>query len=106
MYLYNNFKKKHNLDNLFIKFKGKNILVFDLETIGFPYEVPALNKDNYEVCKENNKFKNARIIQIGWSYTEKFNGSFDINNVKAEYRKSKDTIIYSIYFTIFNFTTS
>ena len=90
MKLYEIFKKKYDLESLDVKFKNKNILVFDLETTWLTFGVPILNVDNYEVCKNNNKFRNARIIQIGWSYVKKFNGVFNINNIKAKYRKSKE----------------
>jgi DNA polymerase III epsilon subunit-like protein len=55
--------------------EGKNILVFDLETTGFPKKKPGFNigVDEYYNFKENDKYNDARIVQIAWCYIEDFN---------------------------------
>lgn len=90
MYIYHKFEKNYNIRNLNTIFKNKNILVFDLETTGLPRGYKVLDKDNYEYCYDNTIFNDSRIIQIGWSYTEKWNNKFTIDNIRSEYRKSKD----------------
>jgi DNA polymerase III epsilon subunit-like protein len=82
-------KDNYKLDDLYSLFKGKNILVFDLETTGLPKASTALRKDNFDCYKKNKLFNSSRIIQVGWSYTENWNGKFNSKNVNAIYRKCK-----------------
>lgn len=90
MNIFNNFKNKYDVKNLNKLFLNKNILVFDLETTGFPSGGSTIYCEDYDKYKNNDNFKNARIIQIGWSYTKNWQGKFDIKKVKCRYRKSRD----------------
>ena len=73
MNIFNQFRNKYDVDDLNKLFENKNILVFDLETTGFP-SGGSIYHENYDKYKNNDNFKNARIIQIGWSYTKKWQG--------------------------------
>jgi hypothetical protein len=58
------------------KYIGKNILCFDVETTGLPTENKKnnnwLTKERYFSPTENDKYDSSRIVQIAWSYIEKF----------------------------------
>jgi DNA polymerase III epsilon subunit-like protein len=60
-----------NLQQIYNQIKGKNVFIFDLETTGL-FE----RKDFYKYW-DNNVFNNARIIEIGYYYSD----NFDNDNV-------------------------
>lgn len=65
--------------------KGKNILVFDLETTGLPYKKNGHNlsaKDSYYDYRDNSKYNSSRIVQIGWTYIENYslNCSYEVKS--------------------------
>lgn len=61
------------------EFMGKNILCFDLETIGFPECVKNVSgKAHYFCPTDNTKYNTSRIVQIGWSVIS----NFSIENIE------------------------
>ena len=59
----------------------KNILVFDLETIG----LPKLDKGNYFDYKMNEMYDSSRIVSVGWILIEKYDNNsinYDLINEK------------------------
>jgi DNA polymerase III epsilon subunit-like protein len=79
-----------DLQDLKKLFKKKNVLVFDLETTGFSTEKELFGDYRYKCYKDDKNYRNARIIQVGWKFVEDWSGSFDTENVQAQYRKSPD----------------
>ena len=53
---------------------GKNVLVFDLETTGFPTRKPGFNtgRNQYYDYQNNTKYESSRIVQIAWTLIENF----------------------------------
>ena len=53
-----------NFSNNMNKYKGKNLLIFDLETTGLPITPRFGEYYNYI---ENDKYNSSRIVSIAWS---------------------------------------
>ena len=70
--------------------KGKNVLIFDLETTGLYMDNNTFGTYKYKCYEDNSKYNATRILEIGWKYIENYNSHFDTDDVKSFYRKSKD----------------
>ena len=70
--------------------KGKNVLIFDLETTGLRMDSEKFGTYKYSCYKDNDKYKNTRILQVGWKYIENWSDLFDTHDIEAYYRKSVD----------------
>ena len=74
--------------------KGKNVLVLDIETTGFPFRKKGYfeNIDNaYYDYKLNSKYDSSRIVEIAWSYIENYDKSkINKDNIKTFIRKPVD----------------
>lgn len=72
------------MDNIYNKLKGKKVFIFDLETTGL---FDKINASNYWM---NEAFDKARIVEIGYYYSESFD-DIDNNNIIHSYlRKPTD----------------
>ena len=72
--------------------EGKNVLVFDLETTGFPAKIPKkMGKEEYYPPSELKAYQTARIVQIAWSFIENFSrDKIDPEEITSIIRKPKD----------------
>ena len=56
--------------------EGKNVLIFDTETTGLPERVPGAkwgSASEYWPYNMNEKYANARIVSIAWSFVRSYN---------------------------------
>jgi DNA polymerase III epsilon subunit-like protein len=81
------------MDSLQQTINGKNILVLDLETTGFPVIKPGFNvgNDKYYDYKLDSKYEESRIVQVAWAFIEKYNkAKIDLTETKSFLRKPTD----------------
>jgi len=78
-------KVSHNFEQILNKISGKKVFIFDLETTGlFDF------KQSFKYW-DNKIFDSARIIEIGYYYSDNFGNDFETNNLVNSYlRKPKD----------------
>lgn len=80
-------KVEHNFQNILNKIRGKKVFIFDLETTGI-----FDKKDGFKYWS-NSVFDSARIVEIGYYYSENFGDLADLesNNIIHSYlRKPTD----------------
>lgn len=71
----NNDNKHANYNTQYMeKFKGKNVLIIDLETTGIPERKPNSPNDitEYYDYTDNSKYDNSRIVEIAWHNIDNF----------------------------------
>ena len=78
-------KVTQNFEQILNKILGKRVFIFDLETTGlFDFKQSSRYWDN-------KVFESARIIEIGYYYSDNFGNNFDTSNFINSYlRKPKD----------------
>ena len=78
-------KIEHNLNQIKDKIIGKKVFIFDLETTGL------FDKKLFYKYWDNTVFNSARIVEIGYYYSENFGLDFESNNIIHSYlRKPTD----------------
>lgn len=68
--------------------EGKNILIFDTETTGLPDRVPGTkwgSASEYWPYNMNEKYDNARIVSIAWTFVRSYNRDAISNETIKEY---------------------
>jgi DNA polymerase III epsilon subunit-like protein len=76
-------KVKSNFQAIYDKIKGKKVFIFDLETTGL------FNHSDFFKYWKNKVFDTARIVEIGYYYSDKF-GEDDVTTVHSYLRKPTD----------------
>jgi len=78
-------KIDYNLNQIKDKIIGKKVFIFDLETTGL------FDKKLFYKYWDNTVFDSARIVEIGYYYSENFGLDFESNNIIHSYlRKPTD----------------
>ena len=80
-------KVEHNFQRILNKIRGKKVFIFDLETTGI-----FDKKEGFKYW-DNSVFDSARIVEIGYYYSENFADPYDLesNNIIHSYlRKPTD----------------
>ena len=78
-------KIEHNLNQIKEQIIGKKVFIFDLETTGL------FDKKLFYKYWDNTVFDPARIVEIGYYYSENFGLDFESNNIIHSYlRKPTD----------------
>jgi DNA polymerase III epsilon subunit-like protein len=74
------------------KLIGKKLLIFDLETTGFPIKRNGFNigKNEYNDYNENDKYDSSRIVSIAWTFFDNFGKNNDNFNIIEKIRKPVD----------------
>ncbi len=80
----------HNLSSIREQIIGKKVFIFDLETTGL------FDKKLFYKYWDNTVFDPARIVEIGYYYSENFGLDFESNNIIHSYLR-KPTDFYSIH---------
>lgn len=95
---------KITLYNVLKILENKNVLIFDTETTGLPYnkkEFVFRGRKEYYDYNENDKYDSSRIVQIGWIYINNLNWKcLDKYNINEHIRKPED--FYSIPIEAYN----
>ncbi len=69
---------KNNLNSKLAFLESKNVLIFDTETTGLPERVPGArwgSSSEYWPYNMNDKYRDARIVSIAWSFIEGYNSN-------------------------------
>jgi hypothetical protein len=75
-------KVSQNFEQILNKISGKRVFIFDLETTGlFDF------KQSFKYW-DNKIFDSARIIEIGYYYSDNFGNDFETNNTDPLYSPS------------------
>jgi DNA polymerase III epsilon subunit-like protein len=78
-------KVQFNFTNILNKIMSKRVFIFDLETTGL------FDKKNYYKYWSNEVFDPARIVEIGYYYSDNFGNDLESNNIIHSYlRKPTD----------------
>jgi len=79
-----------NLTNIYEKILGKKVLIIDFETTGL------FDFKQFKNIKNNEIFKNSRIIEVGYFYTENFGENFNDVEIHSYLRTPTDFPITDI----------
>ena len=70
---------------------NKNILIFDLETTGFPEKKRGYTgRNEYYNYTDNDKYNNSRIVSIAWIFIKKYKNIIDDTQIIEYIRKPID----------------
>jgi DNA polymerase III epsilon subunit-like protein len=79
---------------------GKSVLIFDLETTGFPTRKQSFSHDprnEYYDPMELKYYVNSRIVEVAWYHTESFSlDKLDDSQICSAIRKPTDFVIKNI----------